>query len=350
MAYLGKYIRQILSKQEDVILPGFGSLTISQGSSIAIEKGRIDPPGAVIRFDGEHPKEDGKLAAEYALGENIDPDEARQQVLELVDAIKFKLDKGEQFSLELVGVFTRDDENRIRFDKDPNWIIDPDLFGLPSLDLLELEEEEIEKEKPDEKSKPTKKKSVEKPELIKKKSVPVQKEPTPMKKKMAKRAPVNKWKIIWIIVGTLIIVLVTILLIPTKNNDYGIEFSRDGIVLRENTVSDDLRGAEVTNQLVTEEDNQVEQDKQEAVSPVLQKPVEMINNFFIIAGSFQGLQNATELMESLKDEGFPAEIIVTDSRLYRVAVQSYPEKQKAVDDLVRIKAHPGLGSCWIWSR
>ncbi len=339
MAYLGKYIRQILSKQEHVILPGFGSLIISKGSSVAAEKGRIDPPGAVIRFDGELPKEDGKLAAEYASGENINPDEARQQVLELVDAIKFKLDKGEQFKLELLGVFTRDDENRIGFNKDPNWIIDPDIFGLSSLDLLELEEEEIEIEKPLEKSEPAKKDPVS-----------VQKEPIPMKRKMAKRAPVNKWKIIWIIVGALIVVLLAILLIPTKNSDYGIEFSSDGIVLRENTVSDDLRDAEATNQLVTEEDSQIEQEAQEIVSTEVQTPVESVNNVFIIAGSFQGLQNATELMESLKTEGFPAEIIVTESRLYRVAVQSYPEKQKAVDDLTRIKAHPGLGSCWIWSR
>jgi len=55
-------------------------------------------------------------------------------------------------------------------------------------------------------------------------------------------------------------------------------------------------------------------------------------------------------MESLKAEGFPAEIIMTESRLYRVSVQSYPEKQQAVDNLARIKAHPGLGSCWVWSR
>ena len=31
-----------------------------------------------------------------------------------------------------------------------------------------------------------------------------------------------------------------------------------------------------------------------------------MNNFFIIAGSFAELPNATELMESLKSEGFPA--------------------------------------------
>ncbi|MFC2129519.1 SPOR domain-containing protein [Bacteroidota bacterium] len=344
MAYLGKYIRQILSRQEPVILPGFGSLIISQSAGVAADKSKIDPPGIVIKFDAEHPKDDGKLAAEYAAGENIDPGEAGQQVLELIDAIKFKMDKGEKYDLDLVGTFSRDDDNRVRFDKDPNWIIDPDLFGLPTLDLLELEDEPG----------PTKENtmsSAKDPATVKStpaKKDPVQKEAVAMKKKMANRAPVNKWAIIWIVIGTLIIVLALILLIPSKNGDYGIEFSRDGIVLKENVVGEDLQDAEESNELVTEEVEQEVVQEQEVVEN--QIPVVSENNFFVIAGSFQSLQNASELMESLKAEGFPSEIIMTESRLYRVSVQSYPEKQQAVDDLGRIKAHPGLGSCWVWSR
>jgi len=342
MAYLGKYIRQILSKQEAVILPGFGSLKISKSDGISAARGKMDPPGIRIRFDGEHPRDDGKLAAEYSAGENLDPEEARQQVLALVDAIKFKLDKGEKFSLELVGEFSRDDDNRIHFDKDPNWIIDPDLFGLPSLDLLELEEEEKEVVPPKEDPVP-----------MKKDTKPVQKEASVIKKKMANRAPVNKWRIIWIIVGSLIVVLVLILLIPTKNSDYGIEFSKEGIVLKENVVSDDMQEAEETNDLVTEGDDQGGQaDKvtHESAQEETYAPVETPNNFFIIAGSFAELQNATDLMESLKSEGFPAEIIITESRLYRVAVQSYAEMALAASALPKIKAHPGLGGCWVWSR
>ncbi|MEX2369793.1 MAG: hypothetical protein WD578_02215, partial [Bacteroidales bacterium] len=141
MAYLGKYIRQILSTQEPVILPGFGSLVPTEGKGVAGSEGKIEPPGTVIRFDATHPKGDGKLAEEYARGEQMDQEEARQQVLELVDAIKFKLDKGEKYELASVGTFTRDDDNKIHFRKDPNWVIDPDEFGLSSLELLELEDE-----------------------------------------------------------------------------------------------------------------------------------------------------------------------------------------------------------------
>lgn len=345
MAYLGKYIRQILSRQEAVILPGFGSLVISQGGGVSTADGRIDPMGVLIKFDAEHPKDDGKLAKEYAEGENIDTAEAGQQVLELIDAIKFKLDKGEQYDLDLVGTFTRDDDNRVRFDKDPNWIIDPDLFGLPSLDLLELEED-------DEQAPPTQKEPV----AMKNRSEAKLGEAKGRAKIMANRAPVNKWRIIWIVIGALIIVLVLILLIPTKNGESGIKFSKDGLVMKDNVVGEDLQNAEESNELHTDEIEQESEpsDTQEAVQEQevneTQTPVETTNDFFIIAGSFAELRNATELMESLKAEGFSSEIIMTESRLYRVSVQSYVEKQQAIDDLDRIKQHPGLGSCWVWSR
>lgn len=349
MAYLGKYIRQILSRQEAVILPGFGSLVIRQGGGVSTNDGRIDPMGVVIKFDAEHPKDDGKLAGEYAKGENIDAEEARQQLLELIDAIKFKLDKGEQYDLDLVGSFSRDDDNRVRFNKDPNWIIDPDLFGLPTLDLLELEEEE----------KQTGQESAQGTGVTQAKpsaeAAPIQKEPVAMKKKMADRAPVNKWRIIWIVIGALIIVLFLILIIPNKNNEFGIKVSKDGLVMKENIVGEDLQDAEEVNELHTDETEQANeevtgQESTDQDAEESQTTVETSNNYFIIAGSFAELSNATELMESLKAEGFPSEIIITESRLYRVSVQSYPEKQHAIDDLDRIKGHPGLGSCWVWSR
>ena len=72
MAYFGKYIRQILSRQEPVIFPGFGRLIIQEGKGVKGEDGKIDPPGAVIRFDPEHPKDDMKLDYDYTAGGGID--------------------------------------------------------------------------------------------------------------------------------------------------------------------------------------------------------------------------------------------------------------------------------------
>lgn len=338
MAYLGKYIRQILTRKEPVIFPGMGSLVFTEEKGTREKDGKIHPPGPFIRFDSTHPKGDGKLAIEYASGEGMDPEEARQQVLELVDAIKFKLDKGETYTIDLVGTFSRDDDNRIHFAKDPNWVIDPELFGLTSLDLLELEKEES-------------KETADSPEAEIEDPEPATRSAEPIKQQRAYRRPVKKWPIIWMVVGALIVVLFLILMIPSGDS---VEFGKDGIVIRDLTPDNNLPGEdeedwtkEIEKQAVqpTEREPELEERPvQETVVPVTQ------NNFFIIAGSFQSLPNANELMNQLKAGGFPAEIILTENRSYRVAVSSYATKEAALRDLDRIKIEAKLPNAWVLTR
>jgi cell division septation protein DedD/nucleoid DNA-binding protein len=353
MAYLGTYIRQLLSRKETVTLPGFGSLIARQGKGVSSEAEGIEPPGIVIAFDTEHPRDDGKLAAAYAEGEQIDPEEARQQVLELVDAIKFTLDKGEPFKLDQVGEFTRDQEFRIRFKKDPNWVIDPDLFGLSTLDLLELEDPA---EEAPEDALSDKELSGTEPEVSSEKTEPV-KNQHPVTRK-----PVNKWKIIWIVVGSLIAVLILLLLIPGNQE---MKFGREGIILEDThvgTVPEDplvtpgsKEPAEAAARARTEtgERQPIKESARETVEETARStelPTPAENHYFIIAGSFQALQNASQLMDALKEKGYPAQIIITENRMYRVAVKSYVTKQEAVNDLPSVRAGTGLSGCWIMTR
>jgi cell division protein FtsN/nucleoid DNA-binding protein len=365
MAYLGTYIRQILSGREPVVLPGFGSLVIIESKGGKGMDGKIIPPGQTIHFDPAHPKGDGKLAGVYAAGERIDPEEARQQVLELVDAIKFKLDKGEKFKLEEVGTFSRDDDNRIHFTKDPDWMIDPKTFGLDSLDLLELEDEEA--EEPALKGEPT---GAGAPAVRgggAAEEVPAGKTPrspgrkpgqvTPGGKKPSRsiqRKPVNKWKIIWIVVGALIAVLVLILLIPSGN---GVEFGKEGIVIRDMNGktgghSSDRPEGERDKRKTGEDEavNGQPAEEEAAVEAPRDEPPVQQNSYFIIAGSFQNLQNATELMSKLKASGFPAEMIVTENRMYRVSIRSYADREEAIRELPRVKAESGMEGAWVMAR
>lgn len=345
MAYLGTYIRQILSEREPVVFPGFGSLIITEGRGTKGADGKIEPPGPVVTFDSTHPKSDGKLAEVYAASENIDSEEARQQLLELVDAIKFKLDKGETYKLEQVGTFSRDDENRVHFTKDPGWVIDPDTFGLESLDILELESEQAEQQEQVREDE-----SAGDPHFLSGDNM----EPVPSSDKppmhAIQRRPVNKWKIIWIVVGSLIAVLALILLIPSENN---VEFGKEGIVIRENVEDKDSSASDYSVKAAGDDAAVTDQGKDEEESMVDESPITppvQQNRYFIIAGSFQNLQNATELMNRLKSAGFPAEMIITENRLYRVSIRSYTEKEEAIRDLSRVKAESGISSAWVMTR
>lgn len=360
MSNLATTIRQMLSRKEAVILPGFGSLLITEGRGTTSGAGRIDPPGLIIRFDATHPKGDGKLAQEFAEGEEIEYEEARQQVLELVDAIKFSLDKGEAHHMEDVGTFTRDDNNKIHFQKDPDWTLDPSLFGLSSLELLELEDEGVAS------SGKTTPESAEDPGISEQESsvekVPVSGKPgavaTPPR---ARRRPVNKWGIIWIVIGSLAAVLVIILLIPTNND---IEIGKDGIVIKD-AETEDRQDPDLLQEADAAGDAGLYGDVEEggaeitdAVGPIVTEAEEFTteqsdenqNRYFIIGGSFQKLPNATDLMNQLKSAGFPAEIIITENRLYRVSVKSYPTRDEAFNSLDDVKENAGLESVWVMTR
>lgn len=348
MAYFGKYIRQILSLQEPVVFPGFGSLLMVTGKGINTNEGTIEPPGMIIKFDPDHPKSDGKLAEEYARGEEIDLEEARQQLLELVDAIKFKLDKGEVYSLDLVGTFSRDDDNRIHFEKDPNWVVDPEIFGLSSIDLLELENEEEKDEAG----------SSEVENETKKEVLADSSDPANASEKTAskvERKPVNKWRIIWIVIVSLIVVLALLLLINPGENGNEIEFSKDGLVLKYDTDKPSTTGLEKKSSVkegVSQGQQQLKNaesvEQNEAIKESTSVPSQE-KSYFIIAGSFQKLQNAETQMEALKSKGFPAEVIYTENRLYRVSIKSYANKADAIEELESIKSGSGIQSVWIWT-
>ncbi len=358
MAHLGTYIRELLSSGEPVVLPGFGSLVIIEGKGGRGVDGKIDPPGRTIQFDPTHPKGDGKLAGVYAAGEHIDPEEARQQVLELVDAIKFKLDKGEKFKMEEVGVFSRDDDNRIHFAKDPDWVIDPETFGLDSLEILELEDEEAEestgKSEPAGAGVPAGQSESAGKRDTSAGTEPAGKALRSPGRRAIQRKPVNKWKIIWIVVGSLIAVLVLVLLIPSEN---GVEFGKEGIVIREENgeteTSSSDRSTGRSNEKMTGKDragaDQPAGEKASGEESSVEPPVQQ-NRYFIIAGSFQSLQNATEMLDKLEASGFPAEMIVTENRMYRVSLRSYADKDEALRELPRMKAESGIESAWVMTR
>jgi cell division protein FtsN len=86
-------------------------------------------------------------------------------------------------------------------------------------------------------------------------------------------------------------------------------------------------------------------EKEEEPEP---RPVtDQTDHFFIIAGSFKNLANASELQDKLKARGFPAEVMITENRMYRVSVASFPTSGEAERELPRFKSQPGLESCWL---
>lgn len=340
---LGKYIRELLDEKKRVVLAGFGNLEVKTPEKAESPSGsRIDPPGISVRFDSTFKKDDGLLASAYALGEGLEDDEAQQRVLELVDAIKFALDRGESYILPETGSFNRDDDGKVRFQVDPAWLLEPDQYGLESMDLLELEEEPSEEEAGEAEQPAPLTKSTPSPEPAKK--------ITPLAPAKPKPEP-KKWRVIWIIAFLLIIVLAVLILVPTQENENG----KRSFNFRNRKPAKEVVDPQVTTP-PQEETATGEQDAVEAVeTPEVgdqtdePAPVEVSHNYFIIAGSFSKLRNASDLQDQLKQKGYEAEIMITENRMYRVSISSFATKAGGKKGLAEIKKKPGLESCWLLS-
>jgi len=341
---LGKYIRELLEANKRVVLAGFGNLEIKTADEIQSPSGsRIDPPGTAVTFDSSFSKDDGLLASAYALGEGMDDDEAQQQVLELIDAIKFALDRGDTYTLPEAGTFVRDDDGKVRFKVDPAWLLEPDQYGLESMDLLELEEETVEEKAPE--------KAEESPRATG--------ADTKAKAKITPLAPrepkpkTRRWRAVWIVAFLLIIVLAVLILIPTQTDENG-ERSR-GLLNRkasEEVVDQEEAPPEEEGGTVAVEEagETAEQNQNEEPAPEPEPLVEEVSpNYFVIAGSFSKLRNASDLQDKLKQKGYDAEVMITENRMYRVSVSSYATKAEGEKGLAEIKRQPGMESCWLLS-
>ena len=436
---IGKTIKQLLEERKRVILPGFGNLEVlDSGSGVPASGKRINPPGLIIKFDTSFNKDDGVLAGAFAEVGGIDKEEAKQQVLELVDAIRFALDKGEPYPLSEAGQFRRDEEGKIHFQPDAAWVLEPGQYGLDSMDLLELDdlpgaetepvaEPEVKKEglgivkaeiKPEERPEEAKKEQ-RKPETLEPKvdkpddtvaDAPAKEEskpeapkpespkpeapkpeppkpeppkppkarpeaPKPVATRTSQPTPVSHepwkvdtkrrsglWRAIWIVTGVLIVVLVVLIAVPSsKSERFGkrdrsklpdyVEKSMNGT--EETTTTEGKATTEGTGQAEVEEPvlsetKPVVSEPEQAEPAQVETPL-IPNNFYIVAGSFSKLQNASELQDQLKAKGYPAEVMVTENRMYRVSVDSYATRSEAESSLARMKSEPGMGACWLLS-
>ena len=352
-----------------MILPGFGNLEVKESSGEAPEAGkRIDPPGVNIFFDSNFSKDDGLLASSLAEDEGLDPEEASQQVLELVDNIKFSLDKGVPSPVAGVGTFNRDNEGKVSFTPDKEWILEPDQYGLEPMDIPELEELKKEKreapvKKEDRVVIPVKQKgpvkqSPEKPaESVEEKETakpakPVEAKPEkavvhappsppppvqePQKRERAHRKT-RMWRIIWAVVALLIVVLLVVLFVPAEYLD---------II---NPVEREATEAEATDPSATDEPADVREEPVAGTGETGGDETQPIDSYFLIAGSFKHLGYASELEDQLKAMGYETDVMVTEIRMYRVSVGGYATKEEALKSLEGIRSTPGLESCWLLS-
>ena len=130
---ISKHINQLLYTHECVIVSGLGAFIIYNKEVVIDEKKNYFTPNKKsISFNSEIKKNDGLLANYISEIENISYEEACVIIAKFSKKILYKINNGESFYFESIGILKSNSSAEIIFQSDEKINFDPAFFGLDS--------------------------------------------------------------------------------------------------------------------------------------------------------------------------------------------------------------------------
>lgn len=317
---LAPYIKELITQNECIILPNFGGFeTAYLPAKFNPKSKQMLPPSKSIVFKPEFTV-GGELLEQLLENKlKIENTNAKSLVVEYVSDIRKHIQSTREFNINGVGFFSVKSDGKLIFHpyEEENYLVDS--FGLEPLKFEETEFVESRFEETRDQ----------------------------LKKKVFKIRPRSN-SFAFVAFGiALIAVLLTITVFisarfdlylfnigdHSENNEliiFGGDYNKDSVnVIIDNQIDENtliknaLRFTEIKN------------------TPESQQS----NSYILVAGSFDGLNNAQELKDKLLEDGFKVEIVETGG-YYRVSVGSYSNKEEALNELKRIRTQIN-GSVWL---
>lgn len=148
MITIEQLIGDLLVRHNCVIVPNFGGFVAQKVSArIDFDKGTMIPPRKSLMFNKQLVNNDGLLISEFAQKNAASYNEANTQVTETAFAWKQLLKEGKQIEIDRVGRLFLDDENNIQFEQDRFFNLLLESFGLGQVHFIS--EEVVEEKQPE---------------------------------------------------------------------------------------------------------------------------------------------------------------------------------------------------------
>jgi nucleoid DNA-binding protein len=337
-----KFIRELLYEHECVIIPGFGALI---GNYVPAHFDRVksvfQPPSKQIGFNKRLNHNDGLLAGTISREKQIGYVDAKRIVDEFVTEINKKIQKGEVLVFEGVGRFVSDKSKKISFEQDPSENFFLDSFGLVSFNIQERD------------SRP----SIRRTEK-RLKNIGIQ------QKSVKKR----KYALVaYIGIPVLAAALALSVLYSDSVRDFKLEISSlnpfsakvESEIVTPHPVLTDKTEESVAGEIetsireMTSKKAALLYEEAVTVEKEVAEEIPVSEDFlvhYLIAGSFKNYDNAINLKKDLESDGFSAEILDFGNDFYRVSMASFSNRDKALNELYKVRADKGLSSVWLLSK
>lgn len=294
------YLKDLLYRYECVIIPGFGAL-IAQRKPAEIHQTThaFYPPKKTISFNRQLVKNDGLVANYIARAENSTYEAAMYKIHQFSQQLKATLGEEKKVSLDQIGVFTLEKEDKLLFQPFYHHNYLSDSFGMDSFTSPEIKREAYKKQV----------------ETLEEKTGPV------FAHEKKSGGSQRYWR--YAAVGLLAIGL-------------------SGL-LGMNWYSDQVEEYNLASQ--AEAESQLEEKIQQATF-VIGNPLPEITfkvdaqpgKYHIVAGAFREESNAVQKTQQLIEKGFHArQIGKSKYNLYQVVYSSYQNRGEALRKLREIK-------------
>ncbi len=314
---LAFYLKNLLYNYEEVTIPGLGTLMAKyKPAEINNSEQTISPPSKILIFNDQK-TQPGDLLVEYiSFVEHLSKDATKASVGKAVQNMQDKLNTGETVLLDGIGYFSKVDNN-IRFERIQDYNYLTDSFGLSKVSFEPVET------------------SCNPPHIE-----------TPMAhKKKRNHTTLYLFLFIVIIFGGGFFVYLNY---PDVANF---------IFKKKNT--------EVNNTLKPSANDKAKQDSAKKASDLesffdsatdkrnalamadSSKIAESGKKYYIIAGSFKTMAKAKQLSEEMEKEGYKNDIVQFEKNLYRISLGTYTEKDKAIENLLKIRFTKGDDAVWL---
>lgn len=321
------YISDLLYRHDCVIIPGLGGIiTNYRSAQIHPVSHTLRPPSKSIRFNVNLQEDDGLLANYVSSCESISFASAQSKIERFVFSIQNDLQHKKEARLPKIGVLSVDINGILSFEPDLKVNYLPDGFGLEAIQSPAI--------------------------LRKSKGIDVSKQIYQGAKSIQAQKTSFNWKVAAVLIP--LIGLSTYVsfqqeaigdkyanyayLNPFKEKPASVYVPRT-IEVKEKTI--ELKETKITTTpktvVETVKANTEVKAKKTIPAPSV-KTTLVTKPFHLVAGCFSSKLNANNLVAQLKTEGFEASVIgQNENGLFRVAFQSYVNRELAVSEMKKLK-------------
>lgn len=297
MISLDKHIKKLLCYHDYVVVPQLGGFVVQKQSAI-LYPDRITPPLSTIGFNPLMKHADGLLAIEIARSEGITYRKAVELIDAEVDNIKSRLTHTGIYKIEEIGTISKSETGHIQFipANDLNFI--PANLGLSTLYVPQIKEK-INTEK----------------------------------NKVTFTLPsINTIRNAAAVILFFVLLGFSQQVNKTGNTEYAdlssIAFANlPEITVTPNTCTDTAIKNNLSETINTKDDN---------------------NLFHVVVASLPTRKSAEKFCNLLKEENFECAHVLTPVKTYRVVIQSFDDKQSAIEFMLKLRESDSrFSSAWV---